>query len=457
MKLKRGDKAIPINVKHFLSDTANNVIEYMYDGVAVPLPRTCDVVDANASHVVLSYEDKFFVMRRSQVQLVSVEAPKPAPEEKKPVIEEKDDLKPRPGLKRRLSNVVLLKGSKRPAVMLLQQAFNTVEYDLRSDGDFGDKTDKVARDYQAKKKLHVDGEIGGGTWPVLLNEAYGKGFNPDLMIRIMEMVAWNEVSNHRNVYGMAEDEIRDKNGVPDGAGANFGLAQHNRKGSMETLLRMSSRTDLLQKYHTTDKTVVNEDIQEWMGSPQGIQYQNEYFKIKIYEPAFDYIPTLGLEGWKDDPQLYPYWERLVAMLCDSRVQSGGFFSRHRPFWKTLEPEYKNDARYRELYYGKGWDALLGEHIKYSELKVAWFSKMSSLEESDNHAPKTNKQLMRQLLKLIPDPETKLVLLAQWHSRSCSSRWWKKVESRRMLIATDNGKVNGASLRLYEHFGIGIDR
>lgn len=470
--MKVGDKAIPINLKGLLGENASNIIEYVYGSenasveIAPEPTKLCEVVAVTDSHVVLRHNKKLFVVRLSQVKVVEEdnkedESSPPKGEDASMVnasmTAEPDDLKPKPGLRPRLTNVVLRKGHRRPSVFLLQEALKSVGKDLKVTGMFDDWTHAAAWDFQEENSLYLDGEVGRGTWPTLLSQAYAAGFKPDLVVQIMEVVAWAETSTSRDVYGFAENEIRDRNGVPDGGGANYGVVQNNKLGSMVDLLTLAGRPDLLKSYNSTNKSVVNWEIKEWVGSEEGVRAQNEYFRKYIYEKAVKNIPDLGLKDWETRPMLRPYWERLVTFLCDCQVQSGTFFSRKRPFWKTLEPEYSHDSRYRELFYGKEWDALLGEYVTYDELKEAWFSKMQALGDKDNYSPKTNRYLIKDFLKRIPDPETKLVFLAQWHSRSNSARWWKVVASRRMLIATDEGTVNEANLRLYEHFGIGIDR
>lgn len=428
-------------------------------------PRAFPVIAVGKNKVVVKAPGKeLFVLDLEYTEVVSP----PAPPNKEPSlptieIEPKDEIETPSapddemtesvaGQKLRLTNVVLDWGSKRPSVILLQQALNAaVGAKLTIDGDFGMGTNTIVRAYQKAKGLYVEGVVGGGTWAVLLNEATKKGWKPDLMLCVMEVVAWYEVGSHRNAYGMAEDDIG------DGAGANYGLVQHNNYGSMRTLLNMSGRQDLLKQYNSTDKSKVNPAIKSWMGSPDGIAAQNKYFEQIIFNPSFKYVPDLGpLAEWADDATMKPYFDRLIMMLADSRVQNGGMFSSRRPFWKTLEEEYKGTPRYRELFYGKRWNKLLGEHVKYEELKERWFKTMHALSEVDNKAPETNKALIVAILHQIDDPEDQLILLAQWRARTSSSRWWEVVEARRMLDADGQGKVNGAVLDLYLDFGIGLD-
>jgi hypothetical protein len=423
-------------------------------------PRAFPVIAVGKNRVVVETPDKELLTMDLEYSEVVQPPEPPKVEPSVPTIEIETPSAPDDemtesvaGQKRRLTNVVLDWGSKRPSVILLQQALNAaVGTKLTIDGDFGRGTNTIVRAYQKAKGLYVDGVVGGGTWAVLLNEATKKGWKPDLMLCVMEVIAWYEVGTNRDAYGMAEGDIGDS------AGANYGIFQANNYGSMRTLLNMSGRQDLLKQYNSTDKSKVNQAIKAWMGSPEGIKAQNKYFEQIIFNPSFKYVPDLGpLAEWADDVVMKPYFDRLIMMLADSRVQNGGMFSSRRPFWRTLEAEYKGTPRYRELFYGKRWNKLLGEHVKYEELKERWFRTMHALGEVDNKAPETNKALMVTILNQIDDdPEDQLILLAQWRARTSSSRWWEVVEARRMLDADGQGKVNGAVLDLYFDFGIGLD-
>lgn len=368
-------------------------------------------------------------------------------------------------VKRRLGPVVLRAGSKRPAVIMFQEAMNTIGWSLDVDGWFGTKTGEAIKKWQADHGLEADGLVGLNTWTMILNEA--KDYKPSLILRVMEYVAWCEVSSTRDVYGMAENDIG------DGAGANYGLVQHNNYGSMRTLLTYAGRKDLLAQYNGTDKSKVNYAIKSWMGSPEGIEAQNKYFKRVIFDPALAYIPELGpLAAWPNDPSMLGWYERLVCLLCDSRVQNGSIWSSRKPFWKSLTAEEAKTPRNVELFKGDEWNSYLGNYIPYGEvvdqgaydadrlheaftpgsLKDRWYK---TLKDHNDDGGAAYKPFIVGMLETIGDDyEAQLVLLAQCRGRSSASRWWKVVADRRMTDATGSGKVNGKQLGLWTDFGIG---
>jgi hypothetical protein len=64
---------------------------------------------------------------------------------------------------------VLALGSSGGQVTTLQLLLNAKGFDCgEPDGEFGPKTDGAVRRLQAAKGLPVDGEVGAGTWPVVL-------------------------------------------------------------------------------------------------------------------------------------------------------------------------------------------------------------------------------------------------------------------------------------------------
>jgi len=215
-----------------------------------------------------------------------------------------------------------------------------------------------------------------------------------------------------------------------------------------------------------------------MGSVEGIKEQNKYFERVIFNPALAYIPDLGpMASWSDDPAMTGWYERLVCMLCDSRVQNGGIWSSAKPFWKGLTDEEAKTPRLVELFTGAEWNAsILGKYALYGEvvdqkaydaddlhvaftpgsLKDRWY-KLLQQNGGDTKEGRsaTYKSLLLQLMEEMgTDYEAMLVLLAQFRARTSSSRWWKVVEARRMMDATGSGVVNGRALGLYSDFGIG---
>ena len=65
---------------------------------------------------------------------------------------------------------VLKKGCTGDSVKVLQGLLIMRGYNCGNiDGDFGDKTDKSAREFQKSKGLEVDGCVGEATWTALLN------------------------------------------------------------------------------------------------------------------------------------------------------------------------------------------------------------------------------------------------------------------------------------------------
>lgn len=374
----------------------------------------------------------------------------------------------------KLSKLALKKGCKRPEVFLLQEAINCIRHQkIAEDGIFGNKTDGIIRELQRSFYLEIDGVVGKSTWTAILEEAYKKGFKPALKRRVQSLVCLYETSRN-NAYGFAENDIG------DGAGANYGVVQHNAMGSMVTLLKMAGRNDLLNIYNNSDKSKVNSEIHDWFNTFDGIKAQDKYFDRIIWQKAMsiiDDLPALkknttesNVGDWKPmnmteligsfNTEYEPYYERAVALAADSVVQNGGMFSGNRkPFWKSLTEEEAKVAKYRELYYGTEWDKRVkswdfkdgfdGSKLVYENFKKLWYG----YEERDGRA-EANKNCMKYCLEGIKDPQNQLILVAQWRARSSSPRWWRDVEKRRMLDATGDGKVHGYKINLKVDYGIG---
>jgi hypothetical protein len=69
-------------------------------------------------------------------------------------------------------------GSKGEAVSRLQSELNEHGFDLKVDGDFGPKTLKAVKDFQASKGLTVDGIVGPVTWKAVLQPIDGPNPGP---------------------------------------------------------------------------------------------------------------------------------------------------------------------------------------------------------------------------------------------------------------------------------------
>jgi hypothetical protein len=364
----------------------------------------------------------------------------------------------------RFSKATISVTTKRPEVFLYEAALQHLGfYNGKIDGWYGNGCKSAVQAYQQKRQISPDdGIIGKGTATVLVREAINAGFEPDLLYRIMAVISFYEGSNDSDIYGNTSV-------IDDGAGANYGFMQCNRHGSVVSLLKMADRQDLVNLYNSTDKYSVNPDIKDFFGSTDGIKAQNEYFKNTIHRLAMKELHAFGsFDSWENDPAMKVWWERTVLLFCDSIVQNGTMWSSNaRPFWKDLVGSEGTPASQNipELYYGKWWDEVLGQYIKYEEFKDRWWTeneRQLSLSEDEKEARKdTTIAVAKDLVEnFIPDsdPSSKLMVLAQTRSRSSSQKWWyQAVASRRVTDATGNssnhpsGVVNGAKINLAADF------
>lgn len=375
----------------------------------------------------------------------------------------------------RLSLVQISKGSKRPEVCSYQAALAAAGYySGKVDGWFGKGThgrlDEVGKPkdglirFQADNGLRPDGIIGPRTATVLLRQVQAAGWRPNPIRQIQALIAWYETGSTQDAYGMSEPDIG------DGAGANYGVVQHNSFGSVEHLLKLAGEDLLLELYRKSDKKVPNQTLQSWFGSVPGIAAQNRYFSEVIVQVAKRQMKDLPeLCKWKDDPELYPYWERALLLFCDTVVQNGSMWSSYsKPFWVNTDGVNKYGPRHNlmELYTGEWWDQLLSKYIPYEELKSLWLPELKRQEvahpgDTKTAMRETNKALCRRIMEekiLISDPVSKLVLLAQWRARTSSPAWWYiAVAPRRMLDATGHGTVNGGEIDLVLDYRLGVPR
>lgn len=216
--------------------------------------------------------------------------------------------------------------------------------------------------------------------------------------------------------------------------------------------------------------VPNPTIQSWYGSAPGIDAQNRYFAEVVLQVARRQMKDLPeLAGWEGHPDLHRYWERAFLLFCDTTIQNGGMWSSYaRPFWKDMVGSERYSARHNvaELFKGKWWDELLGEYIPYETLKELWWAELKRQQEAHpDSGRKANRNANRSLCRRImeenipdSDPVSKLVLLAQWRSRTSSPKWWyQAVASRRMTDATGHGTVNRAEIDLVADYHLGVPR
>jgi len=374
----------------------------------------------------------------------------------------------------RYSKATIKATTKRPEVFLYQGALKAVgAYDGEVDGWFGNGSAEAVKAFQEKNNLEpVDGVIGKGTASVLLPQAHAAGFVPDLNTRIMSVIAFYEVSNRRDAFGMAENDIG------DGAGANYGIFQCNSYGSVVSMLKLAGRSDLVNVYNGADKKVVNPTIQDWFGSTEGIKTQMRYFEEKLLKLAMKELRAFGaFDAWEDDPSMKKYWERAVLLFCDSVVQNGTMWSGSRkPFWKGIEDWEKSDPKgykWPELYYGTWWNETLGKYIDYGEdgesgMKALWwkhYEKHGGKDRSDldkGACKAANQSAAQEIVTqhCAADPEAQLLVVAQFRSRSSWDKYWyQAVASRRITDAAGtsaahpSGVVNGAKLKLAEDYAI----
>lgn len=377
--------------------------------------------------------------------------------------------------KQRLDKAVIKKGTKRPSVFLAEEALKALDlYDGPIDGWAGKSVDLAIREAQRKfitpdiADDDVDGKMGRDTWTVLLRAAYPAGFKPSLLKRCQSMICYYEVGNRQNAYGAA-------GAIRDGAGANYGISQHNAHGSVRTILKMNGLTDLLSAYNTHNRAfkgnkwhpagrnpAVLPELREWFNSMDGIEAQDRYFKRLVFDNALKVLAELEVfDDYKDDPKLDQFYERAVALLCDSMIQNGALFSPNaKPFWRSLTASERRVPRYVELHEGNRWDEKLTFHLPYERMKTRW-SEIEEVNRGIHTNPKkvrreTNREAMKEFVKLVRDPELQLFIVGQMRARSSTPRWWSDVEARRMVSALGVGTVHGEHHNIQLDWGIGIE-
>jgi hypothetical protein len=323
------------------------------------------------------------------------------------------------------------KGTKRPEVFIVQSALKHKEYILDIDGNCGKITAGYIKDEQTNLRVNpIDAKWGDGTWRAFLKE--NPNFKLDPYKWIHQLIGLFENSMTKDGYGFAENDIGDM------AGWNGGILQHNRLGSMETLLILAGRKDLLKVYNNSNKYVINYTIKDWLGSKEGIDTQNKYFEKYIIKKAKKELSMIsGLE----------LSVRSLGMYCDSSVQNGTMYSYRKPFFAK-----KQSGIDKELYTGKNWNAKFPE-IPFEKWKNIWkqdFQDYSNLSEKEAIL-KTNIKIMNHMVSLLNTQERKMELLAQYRARTSSYRYWADVLSRRLIWAEGEGIVHGTHYDIYDDF------
>ncbi len=371
----------------------------------------------------------------------------------------------------RLSKVVLFHGSKRPEVFLYQHALQNIYgrgRSLRADSIFGSKTLAFTNRFQNEKSLDNDGKVGKEVWTTLLNlvvdgELDFYGLFP-LSQRVASLICLFETGHKKDAYGFSEDDIG------DGAGANYGVLQHNSLGSMKRLLSMTGRKDLLKEYESTDKSKVNENIAYWMGTVEGISAQETYFNEVICKKARLELEEIGIDDGIYHDLDAGFYEKAFAFACDTITQNGTLFSNRRgPFLTTEEMERYSSfkAKYPELYYGNEWDKrfrgidifISGNcnlfYSSYADVKLIYNEFLSgSWRDKNKEFIKYFVQEARKRERSKYWDKVILMLLAQVRSRCSARRYWRGVEARRMLYPNGTSVIHGERVDLLHDYGIG---
>lgn len=378
----------------------------------------------------------------------------------------------------RLSKVVIQHGTKRPEVFLFQELANICGglngSSILVDGIAGDEVRSFIGNFQSDNGLGVDYKAGKNTWSEMFRKAkiiedISDHFS--LKRRIQSLICLYETGHRKDAYGFAEDDIG------DGAGANYGVVQHNACGSMKTLLRIAGRDDLLSIYNSHDRSKVVDEIADWVGSTEGIKAQDKYFDKVVYRIALDEFEALGLERIDENhkmPDSNIFTEKVFALLCDSVVQNGGLFSNRRPpfqEWSNLSSGQKKKKDYIELVEGNEWNRFLGNSLtdsavyigggtslKMDIFKFAFKRVLRKYKDRKEKSPmrETNRAMIIDLIPELKTEEDVLTLLAQWRARTSSPRWWRGVEKRRMLYVKEKNIIHGERVDLLHDYGIGID-
>lgn len=343
-------------------------------------------------------------------------------------------------VKYRVGFCVLKKGVKRPAAKIFQAFAGNIGLDAgETDAIIGEKGDECIRKIQSNLGITADGECGQDTWTAI-HEAYPQHLMINPLDLLQEITCFAETSARPDPYGFAEDDIGDN------AGANYGVLQHNRLGSLEQLLKENDALDILNIYNSSNKYVVNPEVRDWMGSIAGIKAQNNYFILHIVIPAMKERDRLNYRFENPLMDL-----RFLGLFTDSMTQNGTMYSTgNGPFVMNLEDAYE-----AELYYGTEWNAIFGEYCTYNHLKDLWNATYSQYKPGNDNKEeikaakkRTNFEVIYKIFHQLPaESSLRLQFLAQYRARTSYAKYWRVVLKRRNLFALGTSTINGVNCDL----------
>lgn len=282
------------------------------------------------------------------------------------------------------------------------------------------------RVYEAQKEhsLNLDGIIGKNTWRAICK---GK-VKPPIGMRIQSFIAEVETGHARDAYGFREADIG------DGAGSNFGVVQHNSRGSLKSLMEDPRAPKRFR--NGGYKSATRNEIGDWMGSLDGIKLQNIYFYEHILNSAVVLLDKYDL----------PYSERLLTLLCDIKVQNGSLVS---PYRKPLNVSDFNGR----------WDKYLGTFIKWNEVQSRLGNLTANARDANAHMIEN---IFSRIRDISNDPKNYGIALALYRSRCSRQKYRTAVEQRKLTIVlptrdTWQGNIHGTDIDMFDDFGVGEKR
>lgn len=337
---------------------------------------------------------------------------------------------------------------------------------LKTDGAFGNGTQKVAEDIQREYNLSpVDGQVGTGTWKAITPDL--GTWRPPLRLRIAEcQCSWEAGSKGYGYYGL----------IPYEGWWNWGIWNVNR-GSARTLTSLGGANHLHAKIKAADAAgqggrSIAAEVAEWFGSENGRKTQvGSYFLKYTIKPS---LKNLVKAGWPIDRLGFSslaeldsieeiaevdaklatiglFEERLILHACDITVNSGagGYFPKKSPRqWDKIKaydlpwPEDKLPPKdvYKEAF-AQAFDCTIESDRFYCT---------SSTRDTYMEALNTC------LWTICKTDEQRLALSAELQARCVIDQWREMVIQRRRAAAWPEGHVfQSSDYSMKEDFGIGI--